>query len=193
MARKYGYARVSTDDQNLDLQTAALRRACCKPIYTDKGISGATRSRPGLDAVMDALNPGDTLVVWRLDRLGRSLRYLVDIIDTLGQKGVHFVSLQENIDTTTSGGMLLFHMMAALAQFERSLISERTKAGMAVARAKGKHLGRRRSLTRDQCRKAWEAMRDGKHGLSELAESYAVHPRTLRRALDDYAREGASA
>ncbi len=182
MNTKYGYARVSTEDQNLDLQVAALKKAQCAYIYTDKGISGAISSRPGLDALLRKLKPGNTLVVWRLDRLGRSLRYLVDAIDKLGKKNVHFVSLTENIDTTTSGGLLLFHMMAALAEFERSLISERTKAGMAAARANGKHLGRRRSLTPSQCAEALLAIQRNTP-IQDVAAQYSVHPRTLRRLM----------
>lgn len=180
MSKKYGYARVSTQDQNLDLQIAALKKAQCDVIYTDKGISGATFNRPGLKALKKSLKPNDTLVVWRLDRLGRSLRYLVDTIDALGRNHVHFVSLTEHIDTTTSGGTLLFHMMAALAEFERSLISERTRAGMAVARAKGKHVGRPPALSPTQYQNALQAL-SNQVPLSVIAETYSVHPRTIRR------------
>ncbi|OZI34750.1 DNA resolvase [Bordetella genomosp. 10] len=174
-----GYARVSTEDQNLDLQIAALKRANCDRIYTDKGISGSTSSRPGLDALLRTLSPGSTLVVWRLDRLGRSLRYLVDLIDKLGRKNIQFVSLTENIDTSNSGGVLIFHMMAALAEFERALISERTRAGMAAAKARGRHVGRRRSLTPEQCIEALQALKSS--SLENVAAAYSVHPRTLRR------------
>ncbi|GGB97117.1 recombinase [Oxalicibacterium flavum] len=195
---KYGYARVSTEDQNLDLQIAALKKANCDRIYTDKGFSGTLDSRPGLNALLRKLKPGNTLVVWRLDRLGRSLRYLVDTIDHLGKKDVHFVSLTENIDTTSSGGVLLFHMMAAMAQFESALISERTKAGMAAARANGKHVGRKRSLTPEQCDEARKAISNNV-SLKDVATIYAVHPRTLRRlmaetmGLNTVATDGASA
>lgn len=180
MSKKYGYARVSTQDQNLDLQIAALRKARCDAIYTDKGISGATFSRPGLIQLKKKLRPEDTLVVWRLDRLGRSLRYLVDTIDKLGKDNINFVSLTENIDTTTSGGTLLFHMMAALAEFERSLISERTRAGMAAARAKGKVLGRPPALSPTQHKEALQAL-SNQVPLNVIAETYSVHPRTIRR------------
>lgn len=179
---KYGYARVSTEDQNLDLQVSALKKADCVRIFSDKGISGAVATRPGLNALLKKLKPGDTLVVWRLDRLGRSLRYLVDIIDQLGKRDIHFVSLSENIDTTTSGGRLLFHMMAALAEFERSLISERTRAGMAAARARGKHVGRKPSLSARQCAEAKTAIQNDV-SLQTLAVRYSVHPRTLSRLL----------
>lgn len=179
---RYGYARVSTEDQNLELQVSALTRAGCIRIFTDRGVSGATFSRPGLDELIKKLKPGDTLVVWRLDRLGRSLRYLVDLIDQFGKNSIHFVSLMENIDTTSSGGRLLFHMMAALAEFERSLISERTKAGMAAARAAGKHVGRKPSLSFAQRAEVKNALAND-IPLSTLAKRYSVHPRTLRRFL----------
>ncbi|MBM7326584.1 recombinase family protein [Agrobacterium sp. S2] len=141
---KVGYARVSTDCQKMDLQLDALRQAGCDQIFTDHGISGASNERPGLQQAMDMLQKGDTLVVWRLDRLGRSLVNLVEHVSDLGQQGVEFRSLTESIDTSSSGGKLLFHMIAALAEFERSLISERTKAGMAAAKLRGKHVGRPR-------------------------------------------------
>ena len=144
---KIGYARVSTEDQKIDLQTVALKRAECHKVFTDHGISGRTLSRPGLDAAMSHLKRGDTLIVWRLDRLGRSLIGLVQLIDELGRRGVEFVSRAESIDTSSSGGRLVFHMMAALSEFERSLISERTRAGMDAARRKGRHMGRPPSLT----------------------------------------------
>ncbi len=143
---KIGYARVSTDIQRLDLQMDALKNAGCDFIFTDHGISGATVERPGLRQAMDMLQKGDTLIVWRLDRLGRSLVNLVEYVSGLGKRGVEFRSLTESIDTSSSGGKLLFHMIAALAEFERSLISERTKAGMAAAKLRGKHVGRPRRI-----------------------------------------------
>lgn len=139
-----GYARVSTDVQRMDLQMDALKQAGCDHIFADHGISGASTDRPGLQQAMDMLQKGDTLVVWRLDRLGRSLVNLVEHVSDLGEQGVEFRSLTESIDTSSSGGKLLFHMIAALAEFERSLISERTKAGMAAAKLRGKHVGRPR-------------------------------------------------
>lgn len=139
---KIGYARVSTDVQRMDLQMDALRQAGCDHIFTDQGISGASTERPGLKQAMDMLQKGDTLVVWRLDRLGRSLVNLVEYVSNLGKQDIEFKSLTESIDTSSSGGKLLFHMIAALAEFERSLISERTKAGMAAAKLRGKHVGR---------------------------------------------------
>lgn len=139
---KIGYARVSTDGQKLDLQLDALKKAGCDPIFIDQGVSGASTERPGLQKALKRLKKGDTLIVWRLDRLGRSLIHLVDLVNSLGKDGVEFESMTENIDTSSSGGRLVFHLLAALSEFERSLISERTKAGMEAARLKGKHIGR---------------------------------------------------
>ncbi len=136
-----GYARVSTLEQNLDLQRDALAKAGCEQTFEDKE-SGAKTERPGLARALEALRPGDTLVVWKLDRLGRSLKHLVETVQNLNERGVGFKSLQENIDTTTSGGKLVFHVFAALAEFERGIIQERTQAGLAAARARGRHGGR---------------------------------------------------
>jgi DNA invertase Pin-like site-specific DNA recombinase len=136
-----GYARVSTLEQNLDLQKDALAKAGCQQTFEDKE-SGANTERPGLARALEALRPGDTLVVWKLDRLGRSLKHLVETVQSLGERGVGFKSLQESIDTTTSGGKLVFHVFAALAEFERGIIQERTQAGLAAARARGRLGGR---------------------------------------------------
>lgn len=140
-SKTLGYARVSTDEQKLDLQLHALREAGCNRLFVDKGISGGESDRPGLTKALTSLRPGDTLVVWRLDRLGRSLINLIQLIETLGRHGINFRSLNENIDATSSGGRLIFHMMAALCEFERTLISERTKAGMDAARRRGRRKG----------------------------------------------------
>ena len=141
-----GYQRVSTTDQSVDLQSDALTKAGCERIFTDHA-SGAKADRPGLTEALAFARPGDCLVVWRLDRLGRSLRNLIDVVADLDARGVGFRSLQENIDTTTSGGKLVFHVFAALAEFERSLIVERTQAGLKAARARGRSGGRRALLT----------------------------------------------
>jgi len=180
---KIGYARVSTEDQNLDLQTMALASAGCVHLFTDHGISGSRFTRPGLTCALEALSPGDTLVVWKLDRLGRSLRKLVELIDELGKRNIEFISLTECINTASSGGVLVFHVMAALAQFERSLISERTRAGMAAARKRGQHVGRRRSLTSEQREEALDLLINSP--LKLVAEKFAVHPRTLQRMLSN--------
>lgn len=178
---KIGYARVSTEEQNLDLQISALTDAGCDTLYEDHGVSGATFSRPGLDAALLKLERNDTLVVWRLDRLGRSLSKLVELMEGLNRREIHFVSLMESISTTSSGGMFMFHMMAALAQFERSLISERTIAGMKAARDRGKRIGRQRSLTPQQCEEALLLLTDG--STADVAAKFNVHPRTLQRML----------
>lgn len=183
MATMIGYARVSTNDQNLDLQMTALRKAGCAKIYEDHGISGAIQKRRGLAAVLRSLKRGDTLVVWRLDRLGRSIRHLIDVIARLQARGVEFHSISENIDTNSAGGRMIFHVIAAMAEFERSLISERTIAGMEAARQRGQHLGRRRALTVAQCEEAMEALRLRGEPLADIARRYDVHPRTLKRLV----------
>jgi DNA invertase Pin-like site-specific DNA recombinase len=134
MSHLLGYARVSTTDQQPHLQVDALQRAGCYRVFTETA-SGARADRPTLEQLLDQLRPGDTLVVWKLDRLGRSLRHLVDTVTALAERGVGFRSLQEAIDTTTLGGKLAFHVVAALAEFERDLVRERTSAGLAAARA----------------------------------------------------------
>src|SRR6202045_102196 len=136
-----GYARVSTSDQTLNLQKDALEHIGCSQIFTDT-ISGATTERHGLDAALSYVREGDTLVVWRLDRLGRSLKHLIETITTLNNRKIGFKSITENIDTTTSGGKLIFHIFGALAEFERDLIRERTNAGLEAARARGRLGGR---------------------------------------------------
>jgi DNA invertase Pin-like site-specific DNA recombinase len=146
MGHLLGYARVSTTDQQPRLQVDALKRAGCYRVFTETA-SGTCADRPTLEQVLDQLRPGDTLVVWKLDRLGRSLRHLVDTITELAERGVGFRSLQEAIDTTTPGGKLVFHVFAALAEFERDLIRERTAAGLAAARARGRHGGRPSVMT----------------------------------------------
>ena len=142
-SRLIGYARVSTNGQELQLQLDALKAAgvAKADVYTDKA-SGSKTARPGLDKCLQALQPGDTLLVWRLDRLGRSIRHLIDLVEHLSERGVGFKSLCESIDTTTANGKLIFHIFTALAEFERDLIRERTKAGLTAARARGRNGGR---------------------------------------------------
>lgn len=178
---KVGYARVSTDEQNLDPQVRALHSAGCDILYTDHGVSGAVFDRPGLTRALRRLKPGDTLVVWKLDRLGRSLKSLVQIVAALGRRRVQFASLSECIDTGTPGGMLVFHMMGALAEFERSLISERTKAGMASAKSRGCNVGRPRALSDDQLDDLLEQLQY--EPLEQVAQRIGVHPRTVQRYL----------
>jgi DNA invertase Pin-like site-specific DNA recombinase len=152
-----GYARVSTVEQNLDLQLDALTQAKCEKIFKDMK-SSAKVERPGLSQALAYMREGDVLTVWKLDRLGRSLRDLIDTINALKERGVGFKSLQDAIDTTTAGGMLIFHIMAALAEFERALIRERTQAGLKAARARGRKGGRPRKFTREQERQIALAM-----------------------------------
>lgn len=180
---RIGYARVSTVEQNLKLQLSALKKAECERIFEDLGASGKSRDRKGLSAALKALKPGDTLVVWRLDRLGRSLGDLISIINLIASKGAHFQSLNEAIDTNSSGGRLVFHMMGALAEFERTLISERTRAGLKEARDAGKILGRPHSLTPEQIEAARKALAGDEATIGQLAKKYGVHARTLARAL----------
>ena len=178
----FGYARVSTTEQNLDLQQTALTTAGCRMVFTDQGISGADFARPGLTKLLKRLQPGDRLTVWRLDRLGRSLFELIRLVRELDERGVEFRSLSESIDTSTSGGRLLFHLLASMAEFERSLVSERTKAGMEAARARGSRIGRRPALSADQLREA-RAEVAANRTIAEVAGEYHVHPRTLSRLL----------
>ncbi|KVU84763.1 hypothetical protein WK76_23975 [Burkholderia ubonensis] len=178
---KIGYARVSTEEQNLALQEDALFRAGCEVLYLDQGVSGADFSRPGLNEALAAVSSGDTLMVWRLDRLGRSLSKLIDLIGNLGKQDVGFISLTEAIDTSSAGGTLMFHMMAALSEFERRLISERTRAGMRVARAHGKRMGRKPLLSPAQCKQAATLLKT--KPISDVARKFKVHPRTLKRAV----------
>ena len=140
-----GYARVSTFEQNLALQKDALKAVGCEKIFEDH-ISGAASSRPGMNRAMEFLRKGDTLVVWRLDRLGRSLKHLIEVVSLLEERHIGFKSLQEAIDTTSSGGKLIFHIFGALAEFERNLIRERTIAGLSAARARGRKGGRPKAL-----------------------------------------------
>jgi DNA invertase Pin-like site-specific DNA recombinase len=183
VVKKIGYARVSTNEQHLDLQLKALEVSRCHQVFTDQGISGSTFDRPGLAEALDAVKTGDMFVVWRLDRLGRSLIDLINAINDLGTRGVEFRSLSEAIDTSTSGGRLTFHIMAAMAEFERAIISERTKAGMSAARSRGSFIGRPPALTPQQILKARDALATDKVSLDVLAEQYKVHPRTLVRGI----------
>ncbi len=155
-----GYARISTTDQKLDLQTDALKKADCVEVFSDIA-SGARDARPGLKRALDTLRSGDTLVVWRLDRLGRSLSHLVTTVNELAGRGVHFRSLQENIDTTTAAGRMVFGFCAVLAEFERELIQERTRAGLDAARARGRKGGRARKLDDEQIQIAARLASDG--------------------------------
>lgn len=180
---KIGYARVSKEDQSLDLQRDALAQAGCEAVFEDFGATGAATKRPGLDAALARVEAGDVLVVWKLDRLGRSLPHLIEIIQQLGARGAGFTSLSENIDTTTAGGKLVFHLMGALAEFERSLIVERVNAGIAAAKRRGKHVGRPPKLTPEQISHAREAIEGGLQTRAGMAAVLGVDHSTLWRAL----------
>ena len=177
-----GYARVSTTEQNTALQIDALKAAGCERIYQESG-SGKSRKRPELEKCLDAMRAGDTLVLWRLDRLGRSLKDLVEIVTELEVKEVGFRSLAESIDTTNAGGKLVFHIFAALSEFERSLIQERTKAGLAAARARGRKGGRPRKLSYKQVQKAMAMLSDPDITKTEVAQHFGVTRMTLNEAI----------
>lgn len=182
-AMKIGYARVSTDDQNLALQVDALKAAGCDLIHQDLGVSGATSKRDGLDKALAELSQGDMLVVWKLDRLGRSLSFLIGMLDDFKQRGVGFQSLTDGIDTGTAGGKLVFHIMGALAEFERALIQERTKAGLDAAKRRGVKLGRKRKLSAAQIDHARAQIEAGAESIPAMARLLKVSAETLRRAL----------
>ncbi len=179
-----GYARVSTDDQNLDLQQDALRSAGCEKIFTDK-VSGTKSERPGLTSALEFVRAGDTLVVWRLDRLGRNLQHLIEVVEGLGRQEVGFRSLHESIDTTSSAGKLIFHIFCALAEFERNLISERTRAGLDAARARGRNGGRRRSLNADQVAMLRTLAADKSRSVSSICDLMKIGRTTYYKYLKD--------
>jgi DNA invertase Pin-like site-specific DNA recombinase len=175
-----GYARVSTHEQTLALQQDALEKAGCEKIFTDT-VSGTKAERKGLTEALSHLRVGDTLVVWRLDRLGRSLRHLIDTIIELNARGVGFKSLTENIDTTTSGGKLVFHIFGALAEFEREIIRERTQAGLASARSRGKVGGRPKALTVKQVQILRNMAADKSLTVSDICKTLGIGRTTFYR------------
>lgn len=177
-----GYARVSTDDQNLDLQRDALQQAGCDKIYTDQQ-SGVSTDHSGLDTVLEVARSGDTLVIWRLDRLGRSLKNLIHLVEQLERQGVGLKSLQENIDTTTSGGRLVFHLFGALAEFERNLIRERTRAGLSAARARGRQGGRPKLLDPQKRELALRLHRERQHSIADICRLMGISKSTLYNYL----------
>jgi DNA invertase Pin-like site-specific DNA recombinase len=182
MAHLLGYARVSTTEQNPDLQVDELTVAGCWKVWTDHA-SGALDRRPQLDAVLEQLRPGDTLVVWRLDRLGRSLRHLIEVVTGLDERGVGFRSLRESIDTTTAGGRLVFHLFGALAQFEREIIRDRTVAGLTAARARGRVGGRPSKLSAEQVRQARKMYDARELTVEQIGAVLGVSRTSIYRAL----------
>jgi DNA invertase Pin-like site-specific DNA recombinase len=177
-----GYARVSTGEQDFSMQVEALKAAGCERVFAESA-SGATKDRPELTAALSHSRAGDTLVVWRLDRLGRSLPHLVEIVGKLEKANVGFRSLSEGIDTTTPNGRLIFHIFGALAEFERELIRERTRAGLASARARGRKGGRPPKLGAEKMRIARRLLTDSDTTVSEVARTLGVHRSTLHKAL----------
>lgn len=177
---RLGYARVSTDEQTTALQRQALEAAGCETIHSD--TAGGTAKRPGLDAALKTLGPGDVLTVWKFDRLARSLPDLLEIVQRIEAAGAHLRSLTEDIDTSSSAGRLVFHVMGAMAQFERDLIRERTKAGIEAARRAGRRIGRPPALTRDQIKKARVLIQNGESPAS-VARAFKVGASTLRAAI----------
>lgn len=174
-----GYARVSTHEQNLELQITALKKAGCKKILEDK-LSGSRAERPGLTKVLDLLRKGDMMVVWKLDRLGRSVKQLVDLVTELHREGIQFKSLTDSIDTGTASGRFFFHVMASLAEMERELTVERTRAGLAAARKLGRVGGRKRRMTENKVKAAKRLLADGTPP-REVAQNLGVSVPTLYR------------
>jgi DNA invertase Pin-like site-specific DNA recombinase len=181
---KIGYARVSTGEQNLHLQRDALEAAGCDVIYQDEGVSGIVITRDGLAQALSAIGAGDTRVVWKLDRLGRSLGFLCELVEQLGKQGVGFQSLTYGINTTTNSGKLVFHIMGALAEFERDLIRERTRAGMKAAKKRGKHVGTPKALSLGQIQHMLELLAAGKTQ-REVAEWLGVSANTVGRTMKE--------
>jgi DNA invertase Pin-like site-specific DNA recombinase len=183
MNQRIGYARVSTDDQHLDMQRDALTAAGCSVIY-EETASGKAAARPELEQCLKALRPGDSMIVWRLDRLGRSLPDLVRIVGELEQKGIGFESITERIETSSAAGKLVFHVFAALAEFERNLIRERTNAGLAAARARGRAGGRKPKLNEKDVKEIRALWRDKSIPVADIARRFGVSRTTLYKHLD---------
>lgn len=181
---KIGYARVSTQDQNEALQIDALKQAGCERICTDKA-SGAKQDRPELAKCLEHLREGDTLVVWRLDRLGRSLKHLLEVVEDLKERGIAFHSTEEGMDTSTNGGKLIFSIFGALAEFERNLIRERTQAGLEAARARGRMGGRKHKLTDKQVETLRKMYHSKEHSLSEICKTFGISKPTVYRYLEN--------
>jgi DNA invertase Pin-like site-specific DNA recombinase len=182
---KIGYIRVSKHEQNEALQRDALKEAQCEKYFSDK-MTGANFERKGLEELLAFVRPGDTVAVWKLDRLGRSLKDLIEILNLLNGRAVNFVSITEKIDTTTPGGKLIFHLMGALAEFERDLIRERTNAGLAAARARGRVGGRPRKLPTDgKVALALRLVEEAKHSIDDICSTLGISRSTLYR----YVRE----
>jgi len=182
---KIGYGRTSTADQKLDLQLDALEKYGCEQVYSEKK-SGTIRNRPELEKMLESLRSGDEVVIWKLDRMARSLQHLIEIVDIIQSKGAGLVSLQDNINTTTASGKLVFHMFGALAEFERSLISERTKAGLQAAKARGRVLGRPQGLSKkaeEKSRLVQSYYQEGNLSVTEICDVVGISRRTFYNYL----------
>ena len=180
---RVGYARVSTHEQSLDLQLDELKKSGCEEIFTDK-ISGSVSERPGLDKIENYLRKGDTLVVWRLDRLGRSLNHLISYVSSLEEKGIGFHSITESINTETSSGKFMFHVFGALSEFERNLIKERTRAGLEAARERGRQGGRPTKLNAEQIELAKTLYSNKKHSIQSICKMVGVGKTTLYKYIN---------
>lgn len=178
-----GYARVSTNDQNPALQIDALKQFGCDRVYEEK-VSATSKVRPQLERLIDSLREDDKVVVWRLDRLGRSIKDLIALVELFKERNVQFVSLTENIDTSSPSGELIFHIFASVAQFERSLIIERTKSGLNAARARGRVGGRKRKMSSEDIKKAKALAASNDISISEIAEHFNVSRTTLYKYLN---------
>lgn len=180
---KVGYTRISTLDQNQDLQLDALKNAGCEKFFSDKA-SGSKNDRPGLNEALRFLRSGDCLVVWKLDRLGRNLKHLIEVVEDLKSKKIGFVSLQDGFDTTTNGGKFVFQIFGAMAEFERDLIRERTRAGLDAARARGRTGGRKEKLNATQVAALKTMYESKKHSLSEICSTFDITKPTIYRYLE---------
>ena len=181
----YGYARVSTEDQHLDLQIDALKEAGCRNIYTDLGVSAVAKRRKGLEALLRVLEHGDTLVIWKIDRAFRNLRQAIELVETFEMRGIAFRSITDQIDTTTAHGRLVYQITSAMAEFERNLISERTRAGMKAAKLRGKHIGRPYALTDKQISDIrLRLSNDPTLTITALAQEFEVCTHTISRTLN---------
>lgn len=185
MSKLIGYARVSTADQNPELQIDALETAGCARVYVDHGVSGAKTTRPELDRMLDRLDEGDTLVVWKLDRLGRNMSHLVTTVEELSSRGVNFRSLTEGIDTSSAAGRLMLGVFSSLANFERDLIRERTNAGLAAARARGRVGGRKAVVDEAKGKTIRSLYRGGEMTVTEIADSVGISRASVYRYLKD--------
>jgi DNA invertase Pin-like site-specific DNA recombinase len=178
-----GYARVSTTEQNPQLQIEALKAAGCEKIFTDEGVSGSKADRPKLNAALEQCRAGDVLMVWRLDRLGRNLGHLIKAVTDLGDRGVDFRSLKEAIDTSSAAGKLIFHVMGAMAEFERDLIRDRTNAGLASAKARGKLGGRKKKLLAADLKMGLALAKDPSLTVMEICEKLGCSRSTFYREI----------